>query len=568
MYAKLFRALPILVLAAGLATWGAPAWAATLGLAAGVDDDQHLARLSGVVVDAVDDDQHLAGLSGVVTDAGDLAETRAATFGLVIGIDDYQHLAGLNGAVADAGDIAEALRAAGAEHVTLLTDGDATRAAIDAAWRDITRRAAPGDTVIVGFAGRAAPDAVLLLAGFRASPPGNGERITRSQWLDWFAGAPRLNILFIADTFFAKAGQAGAPTRAIDPRAPRMEDRAAAPGAIADDELAPPTPGAARRTAADLPHLTVLWAGGDGEPTPEVMIDGVPRGALSWVAARALSDRADGNGDGRLSLGELLGYVQENVRMLTERRQHPQVDGAAPASTVLIELPAGLRTGSPVARTVGLRVLGADADEAGFLRHAIGANIVLFPEDPHALIWDRAGLAVLNTLGDVVATLPTNDNRLLRRIIDKWTLVATVRALSEPRGLRLRLADGDRTRAVGSRLSLAIEVAGEPYLTLFNLSADGTVNLLFPLFSKSAVGLDSLLRVPRHATYAFELEAIPPAGADHVVAITSEAPLSWLHDTLRVADGKPATRLIRKVLVKSLDGATYRMAVQALYTVP
>ena len=55
MYATLSHALRILALVACLTAWGAPMRAATFGLAIGVDDDQHLAELSGAVLDAVKD---------------------------------------------------------------------------------------------------------------------------------------------------------------------------------------------------------------------------------------------------------------------------------------------------------------------------------------------------------------------------------------------------------------------------------------------------------------------------------------------------------------------------------
>ena len=90
--------------------------------------------------------------------------------GVVIGIDKYPKLGERNqlfGAVNDAKDIAKAMKEAGANDVRLLTDGEATKAAIEGTWRDLVAISRPGDTLVFSYAGHGSQE---------PEPPGrNGE---------------------------------------------------------------------------------------------------------------------------------------------------------------------------------------------------------------------------------------------------------------------------------------------------------------------------------------------------------------------------------------------------------
>jgi len=483
----------------------------------------------------------------------------AASFALVIGINDYQHLDALQGAVADAEDVAEALRGAGAIDVQVLTDGDANRMAIAAAWQDLVRQTKTGASLIFSFAGRGGPDDVLLLAGFTEAGPGNGERITRDQLFAWFAEAAGRQVFFLGDT-----SHGGALIRAVDSRAPAMARRFTAHGAIIDDTL----PATDARTIKDLPHVTLVLASGYSEAIPEMMIDSAPRGALSWTVARALEGRADVNNDGAMTLGEIADYVVENVRILSERRHHPRIVTGMLPSTVVMTLVAPLAATPDKARWVGVYVLGVEDEDAQTLRYTIGPSIVLSASVAHELIWDRDKLQMITTAGDVAATLANDDIRQLRRVIDKWNLVAAVRALGERHGLRTRLEPGDGLYQAGEPMSLKVHMAERPFLTLFSIAADGTTDFMFPYVSASLSGDEDLLKVPGNTNYEAVLRAGPPFGADHVIAITSTTTLVGLHGTLRLIHGKPAPKLLKKGLLMALDGIDYRIGIHARYTAP
>ena len=152
----------------------------------------------------------LCGLMAVTPGAG-----AQAVRGLVIGIDDYAHIEKLQGAVNDARDIGEALDGIGVDDLTVLLDGDATRDRIVAEWRGLLERAAPGDTLVLAYAGHGAQepervpgtepgdgkDEVLLLGGFRSEGSGTRERIVDDEINWWFldAGRKGLRVVFVAD---------------------------------------------------------------------------------------------------------------------------------------------------------------------------------------------------------------------------------------------------------------------------------------------------------------------------------------------------------------------------------
>jgi hypothetical protein len=233
-----------------------------------------------------------------------------------------------------------------------------------------------------------------------------------------------------------------------------------------------------------------------------------------------------------------------------------------------MELPAGHATAPEKADWVGVYVLGVENEDAQTLRYTVGPSVVLSASVPHQLIWDADKLQMLSTFGDVVATLAKDDIRQLRRVIDKWNLVAVVRGLSERRGLRLRLDTGDGLYRADSPTQLNVPMDGGPFLTLFNIAADGTTKFLFPHISASLGGDENLLKVPGNKDYVATLDAGPPYGADHLIAITSTTALTGLHGTLRLIHGKPAPKLLKKALIRALDGADYRIGIHARYTAP
>ncbi len=534
---------------------------------------------------------------------------RAEVWGLLIGIDHYEHGGSLNGAVNDARDLADALERLGAREVRVLIDGDANRDNILRNWREVIGRAAPGDTMVVSYAGHGSqqPEAVagtetdgqdefFLLGGFASSGPGTYERILDNEINQLLKESSHLNILFIAD-----ACHSGTMTRAWDRRAGQASVRYYDYGEISDDHLPPPDPGAAMIRSSDLTHVTFFAGVTDDKEVPEVRIDGDMRGALSWSVAEALRGAADGDGDGRLTKGELETYVLENVRMKTNYRQQAVVEPPGRASRPVITrgnggplpdanpAPPIRLTPLPSVRVHLINTGGNDAASTlGRLRRAQRVPA----RDAADLIWDLLVGEIILATGEVVAQVqPAQrarerrgfartgavgssssasvdpvpaagvDYRQVQTVIDKWALNARLVEASETRSLRLRTEPDNRTYRGGERLTFVAGGHRQPYFTLFNLSADGTLNFLYPLAS-----YNDPLTIPDGRDFPLELEPEPPYGGDHFVAIASSQPLQTLHRELLRLDGTPAAAEAAEALDRALVGGRVQLGVHAVFT--
>ena len=517
------------------------------------------------------------------------AEAQAVR-GLVIGIDDYAELADLRGAVNDARDVAQALAGSGVQDLVVLEDADATRTRIVDAWWEMLGRAEPGDTLVLTYAGhggqeperisgteRDGRDEVLLLGGFRSTGPGTRERIFDDELNQWFleAGARDLRVVFVADSCHS-----GTLTRSIDPRAPRMPLRTAA-YTISDDmlELAMPDAAAALEET-DLEHVSFLAAGQEHEQVPEIVLSvetepPKPRGALSYMFARAVEGMADFDGDGVLRRDELWRFVRENVRSMSEARQTPNLLPNARGREPVLRLnrssrPAtGAETdtagahGDPAIReseALRLTVLGVGSDTLAEAREMLDdVRIVSYAESPD-LVWDAESRQVVTALGDVAA----RDVGLvsLPAVIGKWEAVRTVRALSARASLGLRVYPHDGAHPEGSRVEVEVDGLPHPRLTLIGLSGNGVVHYLYPLPSDP-----DDLRSGR--PFHLELEITPPFGADHVVAVSARSPLDALNAELARLDGRPAARQAAELVAAAAAGAEgWWSGIQGLFTVP
>ena len=512
--------------------------------------------------------------------------------GLVIGIDEYAALKDLRGAVNDARDVARALAGTGVEDLVVLEDDAATRARVVDAWQGLLRRAEPGDTLVLTYAGhggqerervpgseRDGRDEVLLLGGFRSKGPGTRERIFDDELNQWFveAGARGLRVVFVADSCHS-----GTLTRSVDPRAPQPSLRTAA-YTISDDMLSLDMPEAAATVdEADLAHVSFLAAGQEHEQVPEIaLLDETgrpePRGALSYMFARAVEGDADIDGDGVLRRDELWRFVRENVRMLAEARQTPNLlpntrGGEAvlwlnpqsrPATAAAAAQDgAGAPTGD-AAESLGavrLTVLHVDSGTLAAVRDRLDDVRMVSIEESPDLVWDAQRRQVVTGLGDVTA----HDVGLaeLSAVIGKWKAVRTVRALSARASLRMRVYPHDGAHPEGARIEVEIDRLRQPRLTVIGFSGNGVVHYLYPLQSDPA-------EIPLGQPFRLELEVTPPFGADHIVAVSAQSPLTALNAELDGLDGLPAAdRAAELLAAAAVEAEGWWSGIQGLFTVP
>ncbi len=509
--------------------------------------------------------------------------------GLVIGIDEYAELPDLGGAVNDARDVAQALSGSGIQDLVVLENAEATRARIVEEWTELVRRADSDDTLVLTYAGhggqepervpgaeRDGRDEVLLLGGFRSEGSGTRERIFDDELNQWFmeAGERGLRVVFVADSCHS-----GTLTRSVDPRAPRQSLRSAS-YTITDDMLEFSMPEAAAIEESDLDHVSFLAAGQEHEQVPEISLPDdsgrpEPRGALSYMFARAVEGDADFDDDGVLRREELWRYVRENVRMMSAARQTPNLMPNARGGEAVLRLNrpsgpatameaggAGSGTNHALSSTepVRLAILRADPGIPAAARDTLDNVLLVSGAQSPDLIWDATSRQVVTGLGDVAA----HDIGLaeLAAVIEKWEAVRTVRAISARASLRLRVYPHDGVHREGARVEIEVDRLPHPRLTLLGLSGNGVVHYLYPLPSDP-------VDVPLGVPFRLELEVTPPFGADHVVAVSSETPLTALNAELRGLDGRPAARRAVERLADAAAGTRgWWSGIQGLFTVP
>lgn len=264
-----------------------------------------------------------------LTAAFPLPAFAAQTYALVVGVDEYPYEVSLDGAVRDAEDVYASMSAAGFT-VKKFTNAEARKDDIRKAWTDMVAEAAAGDTIIFTYAGHGAQmpelipgdeadglDEFLQLPGFDRNrfQETFKEIIVDNEMNEWFAEAEAkgVHVLFVSDSCFS-----GGMSRSITGKT-RL-----APAVTV--KLAPPSQEAiagANLKEVNFKQVTVLAASLESQPTPEVIIDGEPRGALSWSFARAVEGSADRDGNGIITRIELEDYIFSNVKNRSEALQVP-----------------------------------------------------------------------------------------------------------------------------------------------------------------------------------------------------------------------------------------------------
>ena len=495
--------------------------------------------------------------------------------GLVIGIDAYAELQDLAGAVNDARDLAGALSRAGVDDLVVLEDEAATRKRVAAEWRAMMARAVPGDTLVLTYAGHGGQeparvigseldglDEMLLLSGFRSAGPGTRERIRDDELNHWFAeaGERGLRVIFVADSCHA-----GTLTRSIDPRAPEIAVRTAQ-YTISDDMLTLEIPDeAAAIQEAELAHVSFLAAGQEHEQVPEVALPGAqgqpePRGALSYVFARAVDGEADDDGDGVLQRAELWRFVRESVRMASGARQTPNLLPNERGGEPILRVGRSAST-APDLAPLRLAILNAEPGTLDAVRETLAGVSVVPVEAAPDLIWDAAYGQVVTGIGDVAAH--EVDLTALSAVVGKWSAVRVIKRLSARASLRLRLHPHDGLHQWGSVIEVQIDGIQHPYLILVALSGNGTVHHLYPLPADPD-------RVATDRPYRLELQVTPPFGADHVVAVSAANPMSGLNAELARLDGTHAAEAVAELLLAGAAAGTagWQSGIQGLFTAP
>lgn len=487
----------------------------------------------------------------------------AKTYALVVGIDAYPNDVSLDGAVKDAKDIEGALQRAGTDRIQTFFDAAARKDDIRAAWSEYVASAALGDTIIFTYAGHGAQmpelvegdeadglDEFLQLPGFDRSRADetNREIIVDNELNAWFAEAEAkgVRVLFVSDSCFS-----GGMSRAFSGKtrlAQAVKVRLQPPS---DDAVA-----GAKVKDSQFKEVTVLAASLESQPSPEVIINGEARGALSWSFARAVEGSADRNGDGSMSRLELEDYVFATVKHQSEALQVPNFTPQLPRSDdeVVMPLsrsvtaggdPAVQKTSKPVSETgfdgkLSLAITGSEM----IPQNIGGAGI--------AYRWDATAGVFYTPNGDVAGENIGEDN--VQAVVDKFILLDFLKAMAAQNPGSVSLTPQKDIYAGGDRIAFNAPASDYRNRIVFNLANTGEVQLL----DVQVEGTQS------HAFRLSDLEVVQPFGADHLITIATNEPVDAIGAAL--ANKAITAGQLLKLLMTRIDGTDTSISIQPLYT--
>jgi len=532
---------------------------------------------------------------------------------LVIGIDDYQRVRKLKGATADARDIDTSLKTMGVKDVTTLINGQAERSSVLREISGLVERTRANDIVFLSIAGHGAqeperikgsqPDGmedVFLLPGFEATPAGSQQRILGSEFNHFIRqfelrGA---KVIFVADTCHG-----GGMVRDIDPRAEEMSFRQVPAYTLLVDELKPVAGEGDPRSELDLDRTTFLAAVDRSTKAPEVRVPGIDglRGALSYAVARAIEGNADADHDGKVTLKELFANIRQVVYQLSDQRQNvvtmtspnrspdtdvafgltrgvtliqgpiegPQPSAPRPASVspASVSPAAGGSAAAPspspkpqvverVQAPIRLAALDGKTTYFPSLKSRDSTFQAVQPTDNPDLIWDPTSHDVI-AWGDVVAygvelsDLPT--------VIDRTAAIRSLKGMSTQSPQVMRVSPDDRLQRKDQKVDIDLsDVAGRA-VVLFNVSGDGTIQMLYPIGADPSPARSANLRLP--------LRVSEPFGAEQVVAVTSQQRMVDLEKVLQQLNHRRASAQVIKSLERYMP-ADARVGSVGFFTVP
>jgi hypothetical protein len=537
---------------------------------------------------------------------------------LIVGIDAYQHVRQLKGSVADARDIETALRSMGTTDVVTLTDAQATRTAVLQAISAMVQRTNANDQIVLTIAGHGAqepetvkgsqPDGmqdVFLLAGFEATAEGSQQRILGSEFNHFIRqfelrGA---KVLYVADTCHG-----GGMAREVDPRAAEMSFRQVPSYKLTADRLVPVTQENDPVNELDLDRTTFLAAVDRNTKAPEVKIPSIEglRGALSYAVARALEGGADADHDGRITMKELFANVRQVVYQLSDQRQNivtqtspgqsadnsvmfqltrgltlsapseaapptataavpapssersPGKPAAGPAPSALDAAAAKLAAKAPTPSQLPIRLASLNGNTSEFPTFAsreATVEVVAALDNPD-LIWDPKSRDVI-AWGDVVAYKV--DARDLMTVIDRTAAIRELKRIATKSPQPLRIAPDDAQHHNDEPVQIELSDVGGRSVILFDISGDGTIQMLYPIGSDDTPIKAGTIRLP--------LRVREPFGAEQVVAISTKDRLVDLEQALLQLNRRKVPGQLIKVMAKFLPPDA-RVGSAGLFTAP
>lgn len=521
--------------------------------------------------------------------------TSAAQHALVVGINDYASFQpfsqglppgqpyDLLGARNDALKIVRALRDAGVSvpQDRVLLDSGATEQAFLDAFERMKASAAPGDTLIITFAGhgaqeleRSAPldeadgrDEIIMFHDFDPARPGSG-RLTDDELQTLMRAASDYKILWVMDSCHS-----GGLVRSTA-RPTSLSRFGGLFDGLPDPSLSdlPLTADESSSDGSGLPHVTqILATASEVLRVNETEIDGNMHGALSWHFAEAIGGAADANGDASLSRGELAAFLEQRVFERMNQSQQPRVfpeNDEADLFTLASRQVAQLTQASPLTptldETVTVNFLGSlppGLDPERIRRVPTGASLTFeWVGEGRWEVFNRTGdrVTTIDTTGSGEGFLngwPSTAEPLIDRALGIKSLWSVAAPELPPIGIVAEHGTGVLSIGETATFEFIPPNADLSFLTLFNIAGNGEVQPLFPTMGQGNGQVD-----PDGIELSFLVSA--PVGVDRLFVVACPTEPVALRSTLSASMGGTVTRAI----ADSVIGQGCQIGSAGLYT--
>jgi hypothetical protein len=175
------------------------------------------------------------------------------------------------------------------------------------------------------------------------------------------------------------------------------------------------------------------------------------------------------------------------------------------------------------------------------------------------LVWDvERGNAL--SRGDLITSQV--DGTVLGDVIDRTCAVREIKKLSGSRIIDVKIGEDSRSYTLGDHPELVISDIRDSYLTVVNIAAEGTVQLLFPFYASHNPHITT-----DRWSYLPAVDA--PFGTDYTVAIATGRPATELIAWLRAHNHKHDSFELPAVIARTpAADANARVGTAGLYTTP
>lgn len=506
---------------------------------------------------------------------------------LVVGANKYRgkDIAQLRGAEADALDLSKSLSAAGFK-VTKLINEDLTRESLVRAMTKLISEAKSNDLIVITFAGHGARvpeysfwkgldegglNEEYILPGFEKHDDGTKEVVVDKEIKAWISRlhAKGAEVIFLADTCHGGGLSRAFLVGSSGEQSVRYTRDAFV--AATDNRFRPidVKPEEARADISKLDRVTFLAGVDESHVVYEVSVPGEPtlRGALSYAFARLLQGKGV-PADGAVTRRTLY-RLRQLVRQYSDNRQDPSfLPQSLDGDPKIYDRPLFRITGASHAQAPtplpAVKLALVNGDVSMFERIGKPAAPLELAATPQSadLVWDIGGKKVLGRHDLILSAVEPS---IMPGVIDRTSAVAALAKISEARLLDVALKEGGRlySSSAGDHPTLVVEGLVGGHLLVFNLAADGRIQMLRPRERRYQSIVDGEL----FANLRFDIAA--PYGADTVVAVVADNPPAELETWLWSVNGLVGAGELSKKLSEAIArDPTMKIGYTGLYTGP